>query len=171
MSFLDSIAMVQKPCSIVLKVLQWSIAEGGNLERDLSTEFPTYKSDLIVTRLARTASDVFGPVWDHLGARDLWEAHCAENGVKSTIRNCWDNRFNGLFEVSSQVIHHQNDFIAILDAVKTPNKKLKAVSYDLKDRLAITVVQALGIMYYEITGHWNMICIGKVRYLELYKVI
>ena len=88
------------------------------------TKLPTYQSQDYkhpINVLLKYASDLFGPVGDHRGLRPQWEAHCAANNIKSTIKSYKDNRFNGLFEVSAQVFHHHQDFINILESFKSLN--------------------------------------------------
>ncbi|GFO29846.1 hypothetical protein PoB_005635100 [Plakobranchus ocellatus] len=71
-----------------------------------------------VTTLLKDASDLFGPVGDHRGVGNQWEAFCMERNFKSVIKPYKDNRFNGLFEVAAQVFHHHDDFLSILTSLK-----------------------------------------------------
>jgi hypothetical protein len=57
--------------------------------------------------------DTFGPVGYHLGLRDKWEAYCKLSGIKSTIGNYKDNRFNALFQAAAEVFTHIKDFLEV----------------------------------------------------------
>ena len=81
--------------------------DAGPLGRDKLPQFQHFRHDIIVERVALTTSEVFGPVGDYLCLRDLWEVYCANHGIKSRIGSYKDNRFNGLFETSAQVLHHR----------------------------------------------------------------
>ena len=116
-------------------------------------------------------SETFGPVGDYLGLRDVWESHCASKGVKSKISSYKDNRFNGLFQVSAQVLHHREDFIYILDNVNLSNKKLQSVAADLKCGVVCTFLQALAIAFLRITGPYYNLMESNVPYLEIYRYI
>jgi hypothetical protein len=80
----------------------------------------------------RTTADIFGPVGDHHGVRDRWEAHCANLGIKSVIGSYRNNRFNALFETAAEIHLHKIDFLKVLDTVETPNLKIKSVIEDLR---------------------------------------
>ena len=108
------------------KLLQYhesSIAtEHGQLGRDNLSVFKfSSKKGTVVERVLRTESDIFGPSGDHHGVRDLWEAYCARNGLKSVIGNYKDNRFNALFQTASQIYLHREDFITVLQSINSPN--------------------------------------------------
>ena len=105
--------------------------------------------------MVRTTSELFGPVGEHTGARDLWESYCAENGIKSHISNYRDNRFNCLFENAAQIRLHLTDLLAVLSLVKAPNQKVVAVSADLKSKRLMDLVLgllALAVMHIHFTG-------------------
>ena len=130
--------------------------KAGQMGRDKLPQFPTFRNDNIVERVALTTSEVFGPVGDFLGLRDLWEVHCATHGIKSKIGSYKDNRFNGLFATSAQVIHHRKDFLYIL-SLRTSNKKLQSIQADLEDPLVMTFSQAVAILFIHITGpFWHL---------------
>jgi hypothetical protein len=120
--------------------------------------------------VVKTTSEVFGPAGDHHGVRDLWEAHCADNGVKSLIGNYKDNRFNALFKTSAEIHLHRKDFINILESVKSPNLKLQAVLADLLSGILTAITQCNGLLYLKITGPlWNLMTQSTVPYLYLNK--
>ena len=104
---------------------------GRSLFRDDLEQFSDFREEFVAERTVRMVSETFGPVGDYLGLRDVWESHCASKGVKSKISSYKDNRFNGIFQVSAQVLHHREDFIHILDNVNLSNKKLQSVAADL----------------------------------------
>ena len=99
------------------------------------------KTGSVVQRVAWTVAEVFRPVGDRRGARYVWEAFCAVNGVKSLIGNYRDNRFNALFQTVAEGIVHRQDFITVMESFnlsKSPNLLLKSFLADL--RLALSIV-------------------------------
>ena len=108
---------------LALKDQQTEIESTGKFGRDALPLFRWWKAEIAVERACRTISDVFGPVGEHYGVRDRWEAHCAANAIKSIVGNYKDNRFNGIFETSAQIVHHRQEFIKGLKTVKKLNKK------------------------------------------------
>ncbi|KAL4219419.1 Piwi-like protein 1 [Mactra antiquata] len=149
------------------------VSEHGPLGRDSLSVFKFWNTKgTVVERTIRTVSEVFGPVGDHHGVRDLWEAYCAANGLKSVIGNYKDNRFNALFQTAAEIFVHRDDFINVLETVKTPNLKLKSVLADLKSDIIMTLIQCLGLFYLRITGpYWKLLTSNKVPYVELYPEI
>ena len=146
-------------------------ANAGQLGRDKLPQFQNFRRDNIVERVALATSEVFGPVGDYLGLRDLWEVHCANHGIKSKIGSYKDNRFNGLFETSAQILHHRKDFLYIL-SLRTSNKKLQSVQADLGDPLVMTFTQAMAVLFVNVTGpFWHLMETGDVPYVKLHSVI
>jgi hypothetical protein len=41
------------------------------------------------------------------------------------------NRFNAIFQTAAEIVHHHKDFLHVLDSVKSPHLKLKAVKAEL----------------------------------------
>ena len=114
------------------------------------TKLPTYQSQDYrhpINVLLKYASDLFGPVGDHRGLRPQWEAHCAANNIKSTIKSYKDNRFNGIFEVSAQVFHHHQDFINILESLKSLNFKQAKLLNSLKNKDMMLLLECLGLFF------------------------
>ena len=144
---------------------------GRSLGRDDLEQFSDFREEFVAERTVRMVSETFGPVGDYLGLRDVWESHCASKGVKSKISSYKDNRFNGLFQVSAQVLHHREDFIYILDNVNLSNKKLQSVAADLKCGVVCTFLQALAIAFLRITGPYYNLMESNVPYLEIYRYI
>ena len=155
-----------------LKPYEADLAEQfGLLGRDYLECFSTWsKTGSVVQRVARTVAEVFGPVGDHRGARDIWEAFCAVDGVKSLIGNYRDNRFNTLFQTAAEIIVHRKDFITVLESVKSPNLLLKSVLADLKSDVIVALMQCLGLFYVKVTGpYWNLVAHSDVPYLLLHQ--
>lgn len=153
-----------------LKALEKSLVqEHGPIGRDNLPAFKFWSTKgTVVERLLRTTSDVFGPSGDHHGVRDIWEAHCAKNGLKSEIGNYKDNRFNALFQTAAEIFLHRRDFITVLETIIAPNMKLQSVLADLKSEEIMTIVQCLGLFYLNVTGpYWNLIVQNKVPYLKV----
>jgi hypothetical protein len=105
------------------------------------------KKELVIERVSRTTTDIFGPVGDHHGVRDRWQAHCASMGIKSVIGNYRDNRFNALFETAAEIHLHKTDFLKILDTVETHNLKIKSVIEDLRLDIVAVLLQCFGLFY------------------------
>ena len=149
------------------------VAENGELGCDALPVFKFWRTKgTVVERTIRMVSEVFGPSGDHHGGCDLWEAHCAANGIKSVIGNYKDNRFNALFQTAAEIHLHRHDFMVVLNSVKSPNLKLKSVIADLKSEKIMIIVQCLGLIYLKVTGpYWNLVTGSQVPYLELYHEI
>ena len=151
-----------------LKRQQIELSASQPLGRDALPQFNFWRKDLAASRVVRTTSELFGPVGEHIGVRDLWEAHCAAEGIKSHIGNYRDNRFNCLFENASQIVYHHSDMLTVLSIVKTPNQKVVAVSADLNCKRLMDLVHALAIMHIHVTGpFWQMCQFGAVKYRDL----
>ena len=146
------------------------VGEKGPLGRDSLPVFKFWRTKgTIVERVLRTTSETFGPVGDHHGLRDRWESHCAMSGIKSVVGNYRDNRFNAIFQTAAEVFVHTDDFLNVIESVKTPNLKLKSVEADLKSNIIRALIQVFGLVYVKITGpYWNLVTSGKVAYMELY---
>jgi hypothetical protein len=154
-----------------LSTIQKTIQETEDLGRDKLDQFRNFRPDNVAQRVVRTTSDVFGPVGEHLGVRDMWLAHCSHLGIKSKIGSYKDNRFNALFENAAQILHHRKDFCYLLQ-FRCSNKKLQAVRGDLEDPIIITFIQSLAILFIQLTGpYWNLIDAGDVPYVNLQSVI
>ena len=149
------------------------VEEHGPLGRDALQSFKYWsKKGTVLERALRTTSEVFGPSGNHHGVRDSWEAHCAENGIKSVIGNYRDNRFNALFQTSAEVFLHREDFINVLQKVKSNNLLIKSVLADLQCEPIMTEIQCLGLFYLQLTGpYWNAVVNKTVPYLKLHKEV
>jgi hypothetical protein len=116
--------------------------DNGPIGRDALPAFKFWsKKELVIESVLRTTADIFGPVGDHHGVRDRWEAHCANLGIKSVIGNYRDNRFNALFETAAEIHLHKIDFLKVLDTVETPNLKIKSVIEDLRSDIVAVLLQ------------------------------
>jgi hypothetical protein len=94
------------------------------------------------------------------------------SGIKSTIGNYKDNRFNALFQTAAEVFTHKKDFLEVLGSTKTLNKKLLSVKADIECPIVGTLLQSIGLIYLKITGpYWNMVTSGEVPYLQLFPYI
>ena len=98
-------------------------SKAGQLGRERLPQFQHFRGDNLVERVALSTSEIFGPVGDYLGLRDLWEVHSANHGIKSRIGSYKDNRFYGLFETSAQILHHRKDFLYILTLRTSADRK------------------------------------------------
>jgi len=141
----------------------------GKFGRD-KMSYP-WRWESVILRVPRVASDIFGPVGDYLGMRDVWLQHCSQLGIKSKIGPYKDNRFNAMFETSAQLLHHLKDFNYLLQ-YKNSNLKLKSITEDLQDPTVITLVQAMAIIFIQISGpYWNAMESSTVPYVNLGPVI
>lgn len=59
----------------------------GRLGRHSESFIRPFKLLQAASRVCSVASNVFTPVWDHLGLRDIWEAFCSERSVSPLITN------------------------------------------------------------------------------------
>ncbi|GFO32659.1 hypothetical protein PoB_005916400 [Plakobranchus ocellatus] len=125
-----------------------------------------------ITCLLRDASDIFGPVGDYRGVRNLWEGYCSKKEIKSEIKNYKDNRFNGLFEVSAQVFHHHQDFLTILTSMKTKNMKQARLFKALQNEQLILLTECLALIFHKITGpFWSFVISKKASYQTLQQTV
>ena len=137
----------------------------GRLGRDGVSNFygSHYKTLQAASRVCMGASDVFAPVGDHLGIRNIWESYCKDQAITSTIKNYKDNRFNGLFEVSAAVTEHYADFVKVLrlhvdSSSGQPNSKIKGLLLDLEDPEIMTIINVLAACFTKITGpFWHLV--------------
>ncbi|XP_053381945.1 uncharacterized protein LOC128549357 [Mercenaria mercenaria] len=157
-----------------VKSVETSLAkESGPLGRDSLPAFKYWRSSgTVVERVVRTTAETFGPAGDHLGLKDRWDADCSQKGVKSVLGNYRDNRFNGIFQTSAEVLVHADQMLDVLSTVKNPNRKLQAVKADLQCEKVRTLLQCFGLFYVKLTGpYWNLVTSGAVPYLLLYSHI
>ena len=152
-----------------LKKQQVELSTDHPLGRDSLAQFNFWRKDLAASRVVCTMSELFGPVGEHTGIRDLWESNCAENGIKSHISNYRDNRFDCIFENAAQIRLNLTDLLTVLSLVKAPNQKVVSVSADLKSKRLTDSVLVLAIyIYIHVTGPFWQICeFGAVKYIDL----
>ena len=69
------------------------------------------------------------------------------------------NRFNCCFEGAAATIFHQEDIIAFLrDGVSHSNLKLQSVEADLQDQRLVTLLSAVALLYFRVTGpYWKLL--------------
>jgi hypothetical protein len=148
--------------------------DGSNLGRDANGTFFRFKKENVASRVVKMTSELLGPNVDEKnGIRDKWMADCRNRHIKSLIGDFRDNRFNGIFEVSAQLVHHINDILALENRLKTPlNLKVLSVFLDLKDSHVVTMVQALAIFYVKATEpYWKLVLSKEVEYEQLPDII
>ena len=119
-------------------------------------------------------SQILGPnVDEKSGIRFKWLADLSSRHQNSVIGDYCNNRFNGLFEVSSQIIMQIDDILLSLEkSLKSPILKVKSVVPNLKDSRVVTMVQALGIIYVKITKpYWHLVTSKDIPYLTLHQYI
>ncbi|XP_064636439.1 uncharacterized protein LOC135493239 isoform X1 [Lineus longissimus] len=160
----------------VLKQLQKAIGDGtGKLGRDKLNQFKSFSSagESAVSRFIRTACDVLGPRGDDKsGCRDAWEAYCHLQGERSLVKSYRSNRFNNFFEGAGTLHFHRKgiqDFFS--NYSESPNLKLQSVLADCQDDDVDTMLSAVGITFFMVTGpYWRLIT-SQTVYLDLYKFI
>ena len=147
--------------------------EGVFLGRDCDGAFRMWRKEPVHLRVPRHMSELAGPVGDEKsGLMDKWHAHCVANNLKSRIENYRDNRFNGLFAGSMQVLHHRSHLLSLIDKIQKPNLKVKSLSCDLRDGRVLAIVHAVAIAGAKLTGpYWELVTSGKIPFLRLYEVI
>ena len=146
---------------------------GTPVGRDVLPVFRSFKGagESAVSRLVRTCCDVLGPRGDDKnGCREAWEAFCDMKGKKSHIKSYRSNRFNNFFESAAAIHYHRHDILEFFSKFSTNlNLKLQSVQADLKSDEVDSMLAAVGIMYFVVTGpYWCLIC-SKTEYLDLYK--
>ena len=155
---------------VLLAFHTYSLKELKNVADVLGMDFSGYKNP--IEKFLKYASDIFGPVGDYRGVRDVWLEDCRQRNVKSIITNYKDNRFNGLFHVAGQIYHHHLDFIRILENHKNSNFRQSTVLTGLKNKKLILLFKCLGLFFYKITGpYWNAITSGNYSYPQMGPIV
>jgi hypothetical protein len=165
-------------CEGVLKELEKELVKdiGHGLGRDAEAKFGRFSSsgESAAARYIRTACDVLGPRGDQKnGCRCKWEAFCSQTlGEKSEISSFRMNRFNNFFKGAAGLFFHKyqiNQFFH--DYNDSLNLKLESVMLDCQCTEIQSLIRALGIIYYVVTGpFWNLLQ-SDVHYLDQYKYI
>ncbi|KAK2168873.1 hypothetical protein LSH36_13g00014 [Paralvinella palmiformis] len=135
---------------------------------------PTIVAENVPVRMVRMASELLGPNGDEkCGIRGKWIADCRTRHVMSVIGDYRDNRFNGLFQVSAQLIHHMDDILSLEKKLKADiNLKVKSLFLDLKDSRGVMMLQAHDIAYLTVTEPcWRLTLSKYTKYLELFRHI
>ena len=125
-----------------------------------------------IERFMKYAADMFAPVGDHRGLKNVWLEDCRQRGVSGEVSNYKDNRFNGLFSVACQIFHHHPDMIRVLEDHKNFNARQKYVLGLLSNSSFLLLLKVLGIFYCKITKpYWNIVTGGKYSYWSLKPVV
>jgi aubergine-like protein len=158
----------------VMKAIQKEIGD-GKLGRDTLAKFKCWSSggESAVARYIRTACDVMGPRGDNKsGCRDAWEAYCSLKDVNSLIKSYRSNRFNNYFEGAATLHYHRHDIEDFFSNYRSsPNLKLQSVLADCQSDEIDTLLSALGITYYVVTGPFWQLITSKTKYLDLFKYL
>jgi len=80
------------------------------------------------------------------------------------------NRFNNFFQGAGALYHHRDDIVTFLSggSLKSVNLKLDSVLHDMKSPEITSLLRALGIMFFKITGpYWNLMK-SDTHYLDLH---
>jgi hypothetical protein len=97
------------------------------------------------------------------------------NQVKSLISSYQDNRFNGLFQCAAELAHHLpllKDLLTSMANTKTrDNGKVLSEFADLTDGCVDAIIQALALIFIQVTSpYWEFVN-SNVAYLPLYKFL
>ena len=162
---------VTKATSEVQKLFE---GDDGKAGRDMAGQFMKYNFENIAFRVVRHVCGVFGPNGDEkrsVGSK--WLADCRMRRVKSQIGDYKDNRFNGVFEASAQILHHVDDILALekkLPAVV--NWRVTSAILDLKDSRVVTFLQAYALFFVKVTEPYRHLMTSKdIGYLNLRKYL
>lgn len=139
-------------CGTELKEHESAMVEKhGPLGSDTLPSFKYWsKKGTVLERALCTTSEVFRPAGNHFGLRDSWEAHCAENSFKSVIGNYRDNQFNAQFQTSAEVYLHREDFITVLQNVKSNSLLGQSFLDGLQSEPIMTEIRYLGLFYLQL---------------------
>ena len=158
----------------IMKDIEKGIGD-GKLGRDRLNTFRNWSSsgESAVARLIRTGSDVLGPRGDDKSScRDSWEAYCSLKGINSYIKSYRSNRFNNYFEGAASLHYHREAVQELLSNYFTsPNLKLQSVLADSQSDELDTLLCAVGITYFVLTGPYWQLVTSQIEYLDLYKYI
>jgi len=150
------------------------VMDGPKLGRDANGAFFRFGKENAAPRVVRMTSQLLGPNVDEKnGIRDKWLADLRSKNLKSLMGDYKDNRFNGIFEGSAQILHHINDILALENRLKEPiNQKVVSVFLDLKDSRVVTMVQAIALFYVKLTEpYWRLVLSKEVEYGQLPNII
>ena len=156
------------------KRLQTQItSEGEKLGRDAVAFYAAFKPEAVSSRVVRMTSELLGPNGDEkCGIQGYWRAHCRIENLKSLITDYRDNRFNGLFKGSAQIMHHLESILRMEKKLDKTNLKVKSLMHDLRDKRVISIIQAHAVTYSTVTNpFWSLMLNKDTIYLELYKYI
>ena len=112
-------------------------------------------SESATCRYVRTACDVLGPRGDAKnGCKHLWEAFLQEKEKKkSKITSFRMNRLNNFFLGAATLLFHAEEIEVFLSNYRDNlNLKLESVLADCKCSSLKSLLRALGMIYYKVTG-------------------
>ncbi|MES9880650.1 MAG: hypothetical protein ABW185_07190 [Sedimenticola sp.] len=111
------------------------------------------------TRLTRTASKgltMHG--CDKSGVGSHFSTYLQSNDKVSKLITFRGHRFNHLFYAAGATYHHAKDIQNFLDTWPEPNGLLKSLSFDIREKVSLCGIRALGIVDKLITGPlWRLI--------------
>ena len=164
-------------CESVLKEFEKEIIDerGHGLGRDNCGKFSRFHGgESASARFIRTACDVLGPRGDQKnGCKQQWDAFCSEHvKIKSKVTSFRMNRFNNFFLGAAGLFFHREHITTFLQDFRGDlNLKLESVLLDAESSEIISIIQALGLIYFSIIGPFWELLHSNVHYLDKYKFI
>ncbi|XP_033123577.1 uncharacterized protein LOC117122178 [Anneissia japonica] len=145
------------------------------LGRDAFGKFGRFQSggESATSRVIRTGCDILGPRGDEKnGVRQEWVGYCFKRGIKSVVSSFRMNRFNNFFEGAGTIYFHRDDIIDFLSNFKEKlNLKVESVLHDCLSSEIMSLLGALGLIYFSVTGpFWLLLC-GTTQYLDFFKYV
>ena len=148
---------------------------GGNLGRDKLSKFQRFhKAETATARVIRLTSDITGPRGDEKnGCRAEWLAFCDQVGATSYITSYRSNRFNCYFETAAAIIYHLDHLRMFLTkgCLGHSNMKIESVIADLGDDILLSLVCAVAVLFFRLTGPFFQLVQSKVRYSDFHVYI
>ncbi|XP_072049567.1 LOW QUALITY PROTEIN: uncharacterized protein [Amphiura filiformis] len=136
----------------VLKINEADVVAAGKNQFAFGTESGA-------ARLVRTAAKALttrGCDMSGMGAN--WLTYLEELNLKNHLISYRANRFNVLFYSAAATYYHRHHIYDFISSLPDPNNLLKAVHYDIQQKIYLAQIRALGVIDKVITGpFWRLV--------------
>jgi E1A/CREB-binding protein len=104
---------------------------------------------------------------DKSGIAADWKTYLDQIGKENKLVTYRAHRFNILFYSAAATYYHRNDIFNFLATLPEPNKLLKAVQFDIQQKVYLAQIRALGMVDKIITGPFWRLVEGTASILDL----
>ena len=145
----------------VLKINESDIVESGRNPFAFGNESGA-------ARLVRTAAKAFTEHGcDKSGIASDWNTYLQQEGTNNKLETYRANRFNILFYDAAATYYHRHHIYNFISSLPEPNNLLKAVHFDIQQKVYLAQIRALGIIDKIITGPFWRLVEGTASILDL----